>query len=252
MPTNENLWDVHNAGEGCLILEFGNQIQKHVVDQVVSLNAKIIAAQQLNLLPALLETVPTFRSLAVMFDPLITHPDDLAKQIRSLAVEEHTDSVQTGKKYRIPVHYGNESGPDLYSVATMTGLPPKHIVALHQSTVFSVYMLGFLPGFAFMGDTPAQLHLPRRTEPRVRVPAGSVAIANQLTAVYPWDSPGGWHIIGNSPVPLFNGHQQPPALFKAGDTIQFQAIELDQYHSIVDSVNRGEFDSSSLEFESNR
>ena len=155
-------------------------------------------------------------------------------------------SGNDGRRFIIPVHYGQESGPDLSEVASLTGLDEQRVIDLHEQTEFSVYMLGFLPGFAFLGDTPKELHLPRRTEPRVRVPAGSVAIAMQLTGVYPWDSPGGWHILGKCPVPLFDAHHDQPVLFKAGDTIKFKAIGLEEFESITEQKNRGLFDRTTL------
>ena len=144
------------------------------------------------------------------------------------------------------MQYGAEAGPDLASVAHLTGLAEERVIELHEETLFKVYMLGFLPGFAFLGDTPAELHLPRRSEPRLRVPSGSVAIAKQLTGVYPWESPGGWHILGNCPVPLFDGAQNPPALLKAGDSVSFRGIELDEYEAIKASVSDNTFSRASL------
>lgn len=246
MPDNDTPWKAHYAGDTCLVLEFGQRIDKQLVNQVVALNTRIAAAQALEQLPGLLETVPTFRSLALIYDPLTIHPDELAEKIRSLDVDEQASASGTARQFTIPVHYGDESGPDLADVANMTSLSPEQVIELHQSTEFTVYMLGFLPGFAFLGDTPAPLHLPRRTEPRVRVPAGSVAIANQLTGVYPWDSPGGWHILGNCPVPLFNGEQDPPALFRAGDKVRFKAIDIKEYQHWADSVEQGRFDRDAL------
>ena len=143
-------------------------------------------------------------------------------------------------------NYGGESGPDLVEVAQLTELDEQEVIALHKGCEFTVYMLGFLPGFAFLGDTPKALHLPRRTEPRVRVPAGSVAIAMQLTGVYPWDSPGGWHILGNCPVALFDGHLDPPALFKAGDSVSFAPIDIDEHAEIRKQVSTDSFDRDSL------
>jgi KipI family sensor histidine kinase inhibitor len=107
-------------------------------------------------------------------------------------------------------------------------------------------MLGFLPGFAFMGDTPPELHLPRRSEPRLRVPAGSVAIAMQLTGVYPWDSPGGWHILGQCPIPLFDASADPPALLKAGDTVRFRGINDPEFDAIRGQVREQTFCRTSL------
>jgi inhibitor of KinA len=246
MENKTNSWEPHYAGDKCLILEFGQIVDKEIVNQVVAMNARISAAILRKEIHGVLECVPTFRSLAVMFDPFIIHPDQLITDLRSIDSEKSSDAQAVGKRLYLPVHYGEESGPDLQSVATMTGLDEQHVIDLHQQTEFTVYMLGFLPGYAFMGDTPSELHLPRRSEPRVRVPAGSVAIAMQLTGVYPWDSPGGWHILGKCPVPLFDGTLDPPAVYTAGDTVCFQSIDLQEFNAIAEQKTRGVFDRATL------
>lgn len=239
-------WNASYAGDQCVVLEFGQVIDKILVNSVVAMNARISAAMLSGQLTGLLETVPTFRSLALIYDPLLVHPDELIEQIRTLQPDVASTGSATTRRFNIPVHYGGEFGPDLHNVARLTGLEEQEVVALHAQTEFTVYMLGFLPGFAFLGDTPAALHLPRLSEPRVRVPAGSVAIAMQLTGIYPWDSPGGWHILGNCPVPLFNGTLEPPVLFQAGDTVCFKPIDLDEYQELTDLNEQGRFERSSL------
>ena len=246
MITTPHSWEPHFAGDQCLVLEFGQVIDRELVDQVVAMNARISAALLSGEIQGVLECVPTFRSLAVMYDPLCIHPDQLIADLRSLDSDSTNASKSAGKTLYIPVHYGEESGPDLESVASMTGLDEQRVIELHQQTEFTVYMLGFLPGFAFLGDTPAELHLPRRTEPRVRVPAGSVAIALQLTGIYPWDSPGGWHILGKCPIPLFDGTLDPPAIFNAGDTVRFRAIGLQEFDEISKRKTQGQFDRETL------
>ncbi len=246
MISSQRAWTPHYAGDRCVVLEFGQAIERHLVDQVVEMNARISAARLEGNLHGIEECVTTFRSLAVIYDPLVVHPDDLLDQLAQLGEQEDTSNTSPAKTLLLPVHYGSDSGPDLADVATMTELDTKAVIDLHQSTEFSVYMLGFLPGFAFLGDTPSALHLPRRSEPRVRVPAGSVAIAMQLTGIYPWDSPGGWHIIGRCPVPLFDGKQDPPTLFTAGDTIKFRAIDSDEYDAIKAQSDSGNFNRDSV------
>lgn len=241
-----NDWTCHPAGDRTLVFEFGQVIDSAIVDQVVALDWKIRAAVDSGRLTGVRETIPTFRSLAVIYDPLQVTPDALVSQVRSLDTETAATETILARQWLIPVHYGGSHGPDLHSVAKLTGLDEQEVVQYHLRNPFKVYMLGFLPGFAFLGDTPAALHLPRRAEPRVRVPAGSVAIAMQLTGIYPWDSPGGWHILGNSPVPLFDGKTDPPALFKAGDTIRFRAIDEQEFDSIKASVASGHFTRESL------
>ena len=246
MQHKEDSWIPHFAGDRCLVLEFGKTIDRHLVDQVVAMNALISAALLEDKLDGVLECVPTFRSLAVIYDPLRTHPQSLIEELRQLDADEVQRTANNTSRFTIPVHYGDESGPDLAEVATLTGLAEQHVIDLHEQTEFSVYMLGFLPGFAFLGDTPKALHLPRRTEPRVRVPAGSVAIAMQLTGVYPWDSPGGWHILGKCPIPLFDAQHDQPVLFKAGDTVKFKSISLEEFNDITEQKTRGQFDRNTL------
>lgn len=242
----EHGWTPLPAGDRTLVLEFAQSIERDIVDQVVALDARIHQAMQAGELHGIVETIPTFRSLAIVFDPLITLPDELLGQLQLLDASPARQADSTVSHWHIPVHYGGASGPDLDSVSELTGLPTERVIELHQQTLFKVYMLGFLPGFAFLGDTPEALHLPRRSEPRVRVPAGSVAIANQLTGVYPWDSPGGWHILGNCPIPLFDGQLNPPALFKTGDLVSFRAIDSAERQSLSNDVASGRFNRTSL------
>lgn len=239
-------WTHHYAGDRAFVLEFGQHIDKLIVDQIVALDHQINAERHAGRLTGITETIPTFRSLAVMFDPLLTHPDELIEKLRALDKTQIGNDSINSKNWLLPVHYGGDSGPDLTEVAQLTELAENEVIELHKGCVFTVYMLGFLPGFAFLGDTPDALHLPRRTQPRVRVPKGSVAIAMQLTGVYPWDSPGGWHILGNCPVALFDGHLDPPALFKAGDSVSFTPIDNEEHMAIKDQVSNGSFDRESL------
>jgi len=200
-----------NAGDAALVIEFGDQINQETLHQVSALDAAVQQLAKSGKLKGLVETVPTFRSLALMLDPLVTTPAQTASIIKR--IEEPSGKDQSsGRHWCMPVHYSGKDAPDLDSLASATGLSQDAIIDLHQSTRYSVYMLGFQPGFAFMGDVDAAIQQPRRTEPRTRVPAGSVAIANQLTAIYPWESPGGWHLIGRCPIPLFDASLNPPAL----------------------------------------
>ncbi|TMJ63293.1 MAG: 5-oxoprolinase subunit PxpB, partial [Alphaproteobacteria bacterium] len=138
--------------------------------------------------------------------------------------------------WHVPVCYEGEFAPDLAQVARLTGLMPNDVVALHSGTRFHVYMLGFLPGFPYMGDLPPQLALPRRADPRLRVPAGSISIATSLTAIYPYESPGGWHLIGATPIRMFDPERPKPALFAPGDAVSFQPIDPTAFASIRRAV----------------
>ncbi|MFK7993583.1 MAG: 5-oxoprolinase subunit PxpB [Granulosicoccus sp.] len=228
-------WTALYAGDTALILQFGEKIDRSIVDQVTALDTLIHKAIEAGSLVGVAETVPTFRSLAIVYDISILTPDKLLDTLRSLeaAPSNNPEKIrQAPRRWQLPVLYGSSHGPDLDSVSQLTGLSPEKVIDLHATCEFTVYMLGFLPGYAFLGDTPASLHLPRRSEPRLRVPAGSVAIAMQLTGIYPWESPGGWHIIGNCPVPMFNAGQTPPALLKAGDKVSFRQIDQHEFDQL--------------------
>jgi inhibitor of KinA len=135
---------------------------------------------------------------------------------------------------KIPVHYGGDFGPDLEKVAEYLCLTPKEVIQLHCSKPYFIYMIGFMPGFPYMGELPDALVTPRLKTPRLSVPAGSVAIAQKQTGIYPVESPGGWQIIGRSPVQLFDPEKEPPALLRMGDLVQFFPIskkEFDEWNS---------------------
>ena len=131
-------------------------------------------------------------------------------------------------------------------MASATGLSTEAVVQLHSGTEFGVYMLGFMPGFAFMGELPAALSVPRRREPRLRVPAGSVAITGSLSAIYPWESPGGWSLIGRCPVPLFDAAAATPALLAPGDKVCFEPVSAERHAELQALVLAGAFDSRAL------
>jgi inhibitor of KinA len=225
-----------SVGETALSVEFGDAIDRDLNRKVISLDRAIRADP-----PAgVVETVSTFRSLMVHYDPLTTSRAELELAIAGL-LDRHHDPSGASRLWRIPVCYEDGFAPDLAAVAQQTGLPPAEIAALHAGVRYHVYMLGFLPGFPYLGDLPPRLALARRSDPRVRVPAGSIAIATSLTAIYPFDSPGGWHLIGRTPLPLFDPARSPPALLAAGDAVLFEPIDPPRFAEISGAVENGGF-----------
>ena len=231
-----------NLGDSALTVEFGDRIDPALQAQVQGLDLALQAARQCGQIDGVVETIPTFRSLTVIFDPLITRAESLASDLSRLASEPANATTTQPRTWYLPACYEGEFAPDLIEVATHAGIETSEVINLHARTQYVVYMLGFLPGFPFMGDLPEQLRLPRRTEPRVRVPAGSVAIATGLTAIYPWESPGGWHLIGRCPVPLFDPKQATPALLQPGDRVSFHPVDTDEYEGVVDALRRDAVD----------
>ena len=209
-----------SAGDRALVVEFGDRVDRALSEAVLQLAASIRS----NGLSGVIETVPTFRSLMVYYDPLVTGRDELEPAITRL-IDRGPGPRAAGMLWRIPVCYEGEFAPDLADVVQLTGLTASEVVSRHTGMQYHVYMLGFLPGFPYLGDLATELALPRRADPRLRVPAGSVAIATSLTAIYPYESPGGWHLIGTTPIRLFDFKRARPALLTPGDTVIFEPID---------------------------
>ena len=163
-------------------------------------------------------------------------------QVEALLANVTLTARPDGPVWELPCCYAGDFAPDMDSLAQKLAVDPAGIVAQHSSTALVVYALGFLPGLPFMGDLPRSLALPHRTEPRTQVPAGSVAIANGLCVIHPWVSPGGWHILGNCPVPLFDVEREAPALLAAGDTVRFHPIDAHEHRDLISQVRLGRLD----------
>lgn len=223
-----------NLGDRALTLEFGNTIDQQLVTAVAALDVRLTREIAAGRLAGVTETVPTFRSLTVIFDPLVLPRAVLRARLMEVLSETATSAEQSSRRWCLPVCYGGEYGPDLESVAEAKELTPEQVIDLHVGQIYLVYMIGFLPGFPFMGDVVPTLDMPRLTEPRVRVPAGSVAITGQQTAIYPWESPGGWQLLGRSPLTLFDAQRPEPALLAPGDRVEFQAVSADRYQELFE------------------
>jgi len=241
-----------DAGDTALTIEFGERIDRRLQAAVAALDAALAGAIARGELPGVVEAVPTFRSLTVIYDPLRTTRGEIEPRIRQAIPSSATANAPLGRRWQLPVCYGDEiaaCGPDLDELATACGLPPADVVRLHAGGNYEVCMLGFLPGFAFLGGLAERLSLPRRSEPRLRVPAGSVATAGTLTAIYPCESPGGWHLIGACPVPLFSAGWAQPALLQPGDQVRFRPVGAAEYHELaVRMAARSAVASPPLEF----
>ncbi|MGH7113692.1 MAG: 5-oxoprolinase subunit PxpB [Stellaceae bacterium] len=216
-----------SAGDRALIVEFGDRVDRALNREVLRLDA-VLRAERLR---GVVETVPTFRSLMVHYDPLATSRADLEGVIARL-LDRGRGGRRDARRWRVPVCYEDGFAPDLVEVARLTGLAPAEIVALHHAPCYHVYMLGFLPGLPYLGDLPEALRLPRRADPRLRVPAGSVSIATSLSTIYPYESPGGWHLIGATPIRLFDAARTPPALLAPGDAVRFEPIDADTFAAL--------------------
>jgi KipI family sensor histidine kinase inhibitor len=229
-----------DAGDAAVTVEFGDRVDPALVAQVAALEQAIDAARGRGELPGVIEAMPTFRSLTVLYDPLVTGRAEVDAVLHRLLDHPGTVSAAPGRRWRLPVCYEGEHGVDLADIGNATGLAPQAVAELHAASAFTVYMIGFMPGFPFMGGLPAALNVPRRREPRVRVPAGSVAITGALTAIYPWESPGGWQIVGRCPVPLFDADRSAPSLLAPGDRVEFEAVPARRFAELARAAAAGE------------
>jgi KipI family sensor histidine kinase inhibitor len=225
-----------SCGDTALCIEFGDSVDRRVSALVLALAHRVEAAS----VPGVVEMVPTFRSLLIHYDPLVLPQRELKAKLAPL-LSNIEPAEGSDRQWRIPACYDRSLAPDLAEVAARIGMTPEQVVQRHSGATYHVYMVGFLPGYPYMGDLPPELALPRRENPRTKVPPGSVAIATTMTAVYPLESPGGWHLIGRTPVPLWDLRRDPPAILDAGDQVIFEPISLADYEALQARVAAGSF-----------
>jgi inhibitor of KinA len=213
------------AGERGLVVEFENAVSIEINDQVHALAIGLEAAH----IPGLIEVVPTYRSLAVEYDPTAMSFEEAERRVREVAATLDPAALPPPKRVEIPTVYGGAYGPDLPFVAQHAGLGEAEVICLHSQAVYHVYMIGFSAGFAYLGGLPERLHTPRLPSPRIKVPKGSVAIGGSQTGAYPAETPGGWRIIGRTYLNLFDPAKEIPTPMQPGDTVQFVPITEDEY-----------------------
>ncbi len=231
---------IYFLSEQAITIEFGYEIRQETLKQIRQLDRLIHQKP----FPGFKTTVPAYTTLSVFFDPLqviknVDFPghdcfEKVSAYLSQLTNETGDDEINTVKTVTIPVCYGGVFGPDLEEVAHLNNLTVKEVISLHSSAVYEVYMMGFVPGFAYLGGLPALLNTPRKALPRKVIPAGSVGIAGQQTGIYPLETPGGWQLIGRTPLTLFNAEKVPPALLKSGDRIVFKPIDQQEFEQYRD------------------
>ncbi len=234
-------------GDGAWTVEFGERIDPELHARVLGLAAALQKARQpADEFAGIVDIVPTFRSLTVHYDPLTSDGERLGEALLSLAASSGA-GTQEGRQWRIPVCFDDEFAPDLADLAHTKGLSREEVIAQMSEATFQVYMIGFMPGFPYMGGLPQILEMPRLSSPRKAVPARSLAVAGAMCAVYPWESPGGWRLLGRTPVPMFSlADSAAPALLASGDRVRWQAIARPLYDEIEAAVRAGAFDRASL------
>jgi KipI family sensor histidine kinase inhibitor len=204
---------VHPLGDTALFAELGSRLDTALNTRAIGLALALRKRRDVR------QAVAGYASVTVHFDPELATHESLGAAVKRLAAKRPKMEVP-GRLHRIPVAY---DGPDLAEVAALLNLSPEQVVALHVRPIYRVFLVGFVPGWAYLGPLPEELELPRRAVPRKQVPAGSVAIAGRQSGIYPLAVPGGWHLIGSTTVKLFLPNSDPPCLFRAGDRVKFFA-----------------------------
>jgi len=219
-------------GDRGLLLEFGDGISREINEKV----RRMALAIQAEAIEGIVETVPTYRSLLIIYDPVILSVEGLRSRLIRIEEGLQLTPFPEPRLIRIPVVYGGVHGPDLEEVASYHQISPEEVIQLHCSNPYLIYMIGFMPGYPYMGELPQALVTPRLKTPRLLVPKGSVAIAQRQTGIYSMESPGGWQILGRTPVELFDPGKDPPALLQMGDFVQFYPIDEREFKEIKNNT----------------
>lgn len=215
------------CGDQAVTVEWGSTINEHINRQVHAFARKVEALSH----PAITEVVPTYRSATVHYRPEVLSYEELKHLLAPLA-QGSAEEAEELPVVEIPVCYGGEYGPDLLEVAQRCSLTPEEVIARHTAPTYRIYMLGFTPDFPYLGGMDPSIAAPRRKEPRIHIPAGSVGIAGEQTGVYPIVSPGGWQLIGRTPLRLFDPRKEQPILLSAGAGIRFVPIDEEAFRKM--------------------
>ncbi|MGE0587779.1 MAG: 5-oxoprolinase subunit PxpB [Cyclobacteriaceae bacterium] len=224
-------------GQSALLIEWPARLEENILNDILRLQN----ALENESIDGVVETVNAYNSLTVLFNPLKVNVGELQQIIKKLHLNGPIQKTKNNKTWEIPVCYDSSFGLDLEELSQSKKISTDELIQLHCQQTYLVYFIGFLPGFLYLGGLPEKLHAPRRSSPRLKINRGAVAIGGMQTGVYPSESPGGWNIIGNSPIDFFNPKSNPPCFAKAGDRIQFFAVNMEGYKDIRDKILKGEY-----------
>lgn len=225
------------AGDSSILMELDAGIDEETNRRIIHLSKLIEQKTE----DGFGEVIIGYRSLLVQYNPLRLSYQQAVDQLKLLEANKHNNSYETRRHIEIPVLYGGEHGPDLESVAIHNNLTPKEVISIHCEASYLVYFLGFTPGYPFMGGMSKRIATPRLESPRIKIPPGSVGIANDQTGIYPVESPGGWRLIGQTPIRLYDWQANEPFLLHAGDKVTFKEIQLDEFNEMKEQVECGKY-----------
>ena len=230
MPPQEDYYPtISFASDHSLLVVFGNGVSRHLHRKVLRLFRLLRSTP----FAGMRNIHPAYNSVLMSFDPIVASPRDLELHVRSLLDWLDAVTLASPRLVEIPVCYDTSVAPDLDFVASHSGLTIDDVIQLHASVEYLVYFLGFTPGFPYLGELPDQLATPRLASPRLRVPEGSVAIGGAQTGIYSLPSPGGWRIIGQTPLKLFRSRENPPTLLEIGDHVRFKPVSLQGFNDMI-------------------
>lgn len=225
------------SGDSAFIIKAGDVISEEVNLTVRKLLKRLEEAK----INGVTDFIPSYNELMVCYDPTVLDYKQLLEIFEKCSADLGAMTLPEAVVIHVPVLYDGEYGPDLHYVAEYNGLTEEDVIRIHSSVACLVYMLGFTPGFCYLGGMDKRIATPRQETPRLKIPAGSVGIAGEQTGIYPIGSPGGWQLIGRTPLLLFNPERKPEFLFNAGDYIQFFPVGLDEYKRIAKEVGAGTY-----------
>ncbi len=220
-------WRVVAAGDSAWLIVLPDRLDPHVNARAIEIARRVHDER----IPGVTDVVVGYRSVMVYADPLTAAPDSMRTRLEAVASEPATSGVEEGELVEVPVCYDGPYGPDVADVAAFARCDPSDVIRLHLEREYRVFVVGFVPGFAYMATVDPRISAPRRSSPRVKVPAGSVAIAAGQTGIYPAETPGGWHLIGRTPVRPYDPAREHPFLFHPGSRVRFQRISETEYRA---------------------
>ena len=232
-----NHYEIRPEGDSALLIVFGTEISRDT-NRLVSAAARRVREQGIR---GVVDMIPAFVSLLVCYDPRVISCGALRARLETILQAEAETRETAGRVFEIPVCYGGEFGPDLPDIASHAGLTEREVVDIHTSRDYLVYMLGFLPGFCYLGGLDERIHTPRLETPRLKIPSGSVGIGGSQTGIYPLESPGGWRLLGKTPVRTWDPDRDVPILMQAGDSIRFVEITAAEFRRISEAVEKNEY-----------
>ncbi len=226
------------TGDRALTVEFGNEIDEHINARLMSF-IKVLSNEKIK---GVEEFVPSFRAVLIHYNPGVLSFADMKERIFDALKRPVSESIRKKRIVKIPVCYEGECAPDIDFVASHAGLSKEEVIKIHTQKPYLIYMLGFQPGFPYLGGLDERIHTPRLSSPRLKLEAGSVGIGGKQTGLYPMESPGGWQIIGLTPVRCYNPEKERAIPYSAGDYIQFYPVSYEEYLQLKEQDMRGEYE----------